>query len=60
MDDSWQILRNKSVNIDVNNIPANMKYQELNEFCSLFGTVKSITWSVMNKSHATVQYNDQR
>lgn len=60
MDDSWQISQNESVNIDVKNIPANMKDHELNEFYSLFGTVKSITWSVMDKSHATVHYNDQR
>lgn len=60
MDNSRQISQNESVNINVKNIPANMKDQELNEFCSLFGTVKTITRSVMKKSHAIVQYNDER
>ncbi|XP_055322357.1 protein CBFA2T2-like isoform X2 [Sitodiplosis mosellana] len=59
MDDYRQVSGNRYVNIDIV-VPAIMRDAELMEFCSLFGTVNSITRSSMQKSYATVQYMDQR
>lgn len=58
MNDCQQISDNRSVEINLKDIPAMMQDTELNDFCSLFGTVKSITRS--NKTQATIQYNEQR
>lgn len=51
----------KSLYIDVKNIPAYMMHDDrLKEFLSVFGAVKSITRSMTNKAHATVEFIDQR
>lgn len=50
----------KSVYVELNNLPATISNDELNRICATFGTVTMIARSLTDKSCARIEYADRR